>query len=165
MRTLRIPRIGDDVKADDVREMAFAIRENNVTAGLGLVEKQTPHGKVISLRQLNNPPSSSSTALRRTFDLEPSITAGKMKLVRCYFQIQDKFVYTNDEPEFTPSAGVLYAIINTASTPTQVTAIVVPIFTDAYNASTPELMPYALYIIDSSGGIVCDCRGMISIYG
>lgn len=161
---LKPPNKGDDIKADLIRDMIKVIQHNKPIAGNGLFSNETEHGTIFSVA--SSPRKSSTLAsIPNTFDIEPSNTAGKMKLVRCYFQLDDKFVFTNDEPEFTPSAGVLYAIVNTASTPTQVTAAVVPIGTSAYNPSTPELIPYALYITDSSGGIVCSCRGMVSIYG
>lgn len=145
-----------DVKGDDLREVVLAVIENNVTAGLGLVEKQTPNGKIISLKQLNNRPgSSASSSSPRSFDLMAASTAGKMKLVRCYFQLSDKFVKCTDEPEFTPAAGNLCAVINTSVEGGAVTAVI----NYEYNADTPELFPVTVYVLDAAGGVLCDCRG------
>lgn len=161
MNSLIQPKKEDLIFADDIRAMVISIIKNNVTAGIGLSEKQTLNGKIISLKQTSSRPSAFSSSNPRTFDLVPG-SAGKLKLVRCYFQMADKFVQCADEPEFTPAAGKLCAVINTSVESGSVTAVM----NFAYDADTPELFPITIYILDSSGGIVCDCRGsQVVAYG
>jgi hypothetical protein len=151
MRTLKLPHKKEPVKADDVREMVLAIRENNVTAGIGLIEQQTPNGKIISLRQQQSR-TSSQTSNPRSFDLA-SGSAGKLKLVRCYYQIASSYVNRPEEPEFTPAAGNVCAVINTKS------GVVTASMEATFNPNTPELMPVRIYVIDALGSVLCDCRG------
>lgn len=150
MRHLKEPNRGEPVKADDVREMVLAIRENNVIAGIGLLETQTSHGKIISLKQLHSRPASSASN-PRSFDLVPG-SAGKLKLVRCNYQRADKFINRAEEPEFTPAAGNVCAIINNNGAVTAAMNAV-------YDPEHPELFPVRLYIIDATGSVLCDCRG------
>jgi hypothetical protein len=152
-----------DVKGDDLREVVLAVIENNVTAGIGLIEKQTPHGKIISLKPLGSVsrPTQAQLASPRTFDLAAG-TAGKLKLVRCYYQLSNKFVYSSSQPEFTPAAGTVYAVIDTSVEAGSVTAVM----NFSYDSGTPELFPIALYKLDEAGTVLCDLRGsQVVIHG
>jgi len=160
MRTLKLPRRDDPIRADDIREMVLAIMENNVTAGTGLAEEQTPHGKILRLKQVTRPNLVASAASPRAFDLEPGATAGKKKLVRCYYQIRDVYIDAADTEEFTPAAGNLCAVINTSDNTVSAQIDFV------YDSNTPELIPLRVYVLDADGGVVCDCRGsQVVIYG
>lgn len=161
MRRLKIPHKGMEVKGDDLREVVLAVIENNVTAGIGLIEQQTPNGKILSLRQQQSRPYTASISTPKTFDLAPG-SAGKLKLVRCYYQLSNKFVFCSSQPEFTPAAGALYAVIDTSVEAGSVTAVM----NFVYDPNVPEKFPIGLYILDSAGEVVCDLRGsQVVIYG
>jgi hypothetical protein len=87
--------------------------------------------------------------------LEDSTTAGKKKLVRCYYQIADKYITCADEPEFTPEAGNLCAVLNTSVEG----GVVAAVMNFVYSSDTPELFPVVVYILDAGGNVLCDCRG------
>lgn len=89
----------------------------------------------------------------KAFDIEAGETEGKIKLVRCYYQIGSDFNVANETEEITPSAGNLCAVINTNTG--EVTAVMDAVF----NPSAPELFPLRLYVLDSDGNVTCDCRG------
>lgn len=96
----------------------------------------------------------------RAFDVEPGATAGKIKLVRCYYQIAGDFFTAADTAEITPSAGNLCAVINTN------TGVVTAAIGATYSLSTPELFPVRLFVLDSNGDVTCDCRGtQVVIHG
>jgi hypothetical protein len=159
MNNLKQPNKGDKAKAADIRAMVVSIIRNNVTAGLGLSEQNTPNGKIISLKQQPRARASTASENPRSFDLAPG-SAGKLKLVRCYYQIQDVYRLASDTEEFTPAAGNLCAVINTSDNTVSAQMDFV------YSKLTPELIPVRVYVIDASGGIVCDCRGsQVVIYG
>ena len=150
MRRLVEPNRGDDVKADLIREIIGAIRENMPVAGDGLKATQTLNGTVLSVAKASSNPYDSETP--RAFDLAQGET-GKLKLVRCYYQIGSSFYTSATEPEFTPSAGSVCVIINTS------TGVITAAINAVFNPGTPELMPVRLYIIDATGGVLCDLRG------
>lgn len=151
MRRLVEPNKGDTIKADLVREIIAAIRENMPIAGLGLKAEQTSSGTVLSLQKLPSKSASVSGSAPRSFDMAPG-SAGKLKLVRCYYQRSDKFIDRAEEPEFTPAAGNVCAVINNSG---EVTAVMNAV----YDPNHPELFPVRLYVIDASGNVICDCRG------
>jgi hypothetical protein len=151
MRRLVEPNKGDDVKADLIREIIGAIRENMPVAGEGLKATQTLNGTILSLAKLASR-GQTGEEVPRAFDLRQG-SDGKLKLVRCYYQIGSSFYTSATEPEFVPAAGSVCVIINTSTG--DITAAINSVF----NPGTPELMPVRLYIIDSTGGILCDLRG------
>jgi hypothetical protein len=109
---------------------------------------------------ISAPTTYPETAYPRPFDIEPGATAGKIKLVRCYFQMADAFYQANDTAEITPAAGNLCAVINTNDG--TLTAVMNAVF----NPATPELFPLRLYVLDSDGNVTCDCRGgQVVVYG
>jgi hypothetical protein len=115
MINLKQPQRGDNVKADLIRDMITAIRENNVTAGTGLAEEQTPHGKIIRLKQqLPASKASVSSVYPRAFDIK-SIAAGVITLTRCHFQIQSVYLTLATEPTVTIATGVVCAVYNTST--------------------------------------------------
>ena len=96
----------------------------------------------------------------KAFDLEAGATAGKMKLVRCYYQIQDVYIDAADTDEFTPAEGNLCAVLNTNDNTVSAQMDFV------YDSNTPELIPVRVYVLGTDGGVVCDCRGsQVVIYG
>jgi len=96
----------------------------------------------------------------KPFDIEPGATAGKIKLVRCYFQMADAFYQANDTAEITPAAGNLCAVINTNA------GTVTAVMNATFNPATPELFPLRLYVLDAGGNVTCDCRGsQVVVYG
>jgi Tfp pilus assembly protein PilW len=104
--------------------------------------------------------SASDSLLAKPFDIEPGATAGKIKLVRCYFQMADAFYQANDTAEITPAAGNLCAVINTND------GTVTAVMNATFNPATPELFPLRLYVLDADGNVTCDCRGsQVVVYG
>ena len=101
-----------------------------------------------------------STGYPKAFDIEDGTTEGNIKLVRCYFQIGSDFFLASDTEEITPAAGNLCAVINTN------TGTVIAAMDATYSLSTPELFPVRLFVLSSTGSVVCDCRGsQVVIYG
>jgi len=163
MRQLKLPRRDESIRADDIREMVKAITENNVTAGTGLAEEQTPHGKIIRLKQqLPASKASVSSVYPRAFDIK-SIAAGVITLTRCHFQIQSVYLTLATEPTVTIATGVVCAVYNTSTG--AITAAMDYVWTPA----TPELMPMALYDITASTDgqtctVTCDRRGSTILF-
>lgn len=105
--------------------------------------------------------SGDASVLPRTFDLVAG-TSGKLKLLRCYYQISGTFVFSSSQPEFTPTGGTLYAVIDTSVAEGEVTAVM----NFVYDPNVPEKFPIGLYILDETGAVVCDLRGsQVVIYG
>lgn len=130
----------------------------NSNAGMGYAGSAARAGWTVDAPQT----FAEAVTTPRSFDLEEGSEAGKMKLVRCHYQIQDVAVDCADEPEFAVAAGSLWAVINTSVAGGAVTAVI----GWTYNALTPELVGIRLYKLDADGGIVCDCRGsQVIIYG
>jgi hypothetical protein len=165
MNNLKQPNKGDKAKAVDIRAMVVSIIRNNVTAGLGLSEQNTPNGKIISLKQQPRARGAFESAVYpRAFDIK-SISAGTMTLTRCHFQIQSQYFTLDTEPTLTIANGVVCAIVNTATNPVTVTAAMNYVWT----AAAPNLMPMALYNITVStdgqaATVTCDRRGSIIIF-
>jgi len=131
--------------------MVDAIRENMPVAGEGLKATQTPNGTILSLAKVFGR-IHAGIDIPRAFDLRQG-SDGKLKLVRCYFQIGSSYYNSATEPEFTPAAGSVCVIINTK------TGEITAGMNATFSADTPELMPVRLYVIDATGGVLCDCRG------
>lgn len=165
MRRLKLPNRKDPVRAEDIREIVLAITENNVTAGLGLREIQSPHGKILSLApQTRNGSGAVSNVYPRAFDIK-SVVAGVMTLTRCHFQIQSQYFTLATEPTLTIANGVVCAIANTATNPITVTAAMNYVWT----AAAPNLLPMALYDITVStdgqaATVTCDRRGSLILF-
>ena len=164
MNNLKQPNKGDPRKADDIRAMVVSIIRNNVTAGLGLTEKNTPNGKIISLQQQQKRALSviASSSYPRPFDIL-SNAAGKIKVHRCWFKNGSKFIKTDSEPEINIATGVLFAVINTAANPITVSLG----FDVEFDTDTPELFPVAIYDLTSNGTsatINADLRDCVAVY-
>ena len=143
MRRLKLPNRKDPVRAEDIRDMVLAIIENNVTAGLGLRETQTPNGKILSVIPVHQKAAAVSGSYPRCFDIK-SIAAGKIKLTNCCYQIGAQWVTTSQEPEATIATGVLCAVFNSK------TGIFTASVDATWSAATPNLIPIALYHITAS---------------
>lgn len=113
MRHLKEPNRGEPIKADDIREMILAIRENNVTAGTGLAETQTPHGKIISLKQLNRQNRSDAISIPQPFHME--IDGSIATFTHCRFMKQAiTLVFADPAPlTLTGTSGYIYVKYDT----------------------------------------------------
>lgn len=155
--------IGDDITADKFNELVDAFNRLRISGFGGvMVSGNLDSGFTVGVRRSASATAEeTASALPHTFDLTTG-TAGKLKLIHCYYQLSGKFVFASSQPEFTPAAGVLYAVIDTSVEAGSVTAVMNFI----YDPNTPEKFPIGLYILDETGAVVCDLRNsQVVIYG
>jgi len=163
MNSLRQPKKEEEIRADDIRAMVISIIKNNVTTGLGLSEKQTLNGKIISLAQQPSRESRPVTNVYpRAFDIK-SISSGIITLTRCHFQIQSQYLTLATEPTVTIANGVVCVVYNTS------TGVITAAMNYVWTPATPELLPLALYDITASSDgqtctVTCDRRGSVILF-
>jgi len=156
---LREPQKGHPITADWGREVVKAVRGNVVIGGQGIRVTAGPNGVIISaVPGGTRATRAAGTAYPRPFDIR--VEGALVKLSDAYIQIGDELVGGGSELQaaLPGTTSVLHLMIKR-----------VPGFTElslAYSAPSgrPDTMdglmfPVALYLLESTGKVLCDLRG------